>query len=110
MVFYTFALYLLYLNVKQKPIKLMPQHASAKKRVRQDAKRRLRNRYHRSRMRTMVKKLRASHDVSEADVLLNKVKAYLDRLATKGIIHANKAANLKSKLEKRTNNLSNASV
>lgn len=86
----------------------MPQHASAKKRVRQDAKRRLRNRYHRSRMRTMIKKLRTSTNPTEAQGLLNSVKAYLDRLATKGIIHSNKAANLKSQLEKHTNTLATA--
>ena len=79
----------------------MPQHESAKKRVRQNEKRRARNRYHRSRMRTMVKKLRAAQDKEQALPLLNEVKAYLDRLAAKGIIHKNKAANYKSELEKK---------
>jgi small subunit ribosomal protein S20 len=84
----------------------MPQHASAKKRVRQDAKRRLRNRYHRSRVRTLIKRLRSTTQASEeVSGLLNSVKAYLDRLATKGIIHPNKAANLKSQLEKHANRL-----
>ena len=78
----------------------MPQHKSAEKRVRQAAKRRVRNRVHRSRMRTMIKKLQAEADQGRATELLNEVKAYLDRLATKGIIHPNKAANYKSALEK----------
>ncbi len=78
----------------------MPQHKSAEKRVRQAEKRRARNRIHRSRMRTMIKKLQTETDREQATQLLNDVKAYLDRLATKGIIHPNKAANYKSALEK----------
>ena len=84
----------------------MPQHKSAEKRVRQNEKRRLRNRYHRSRMRTMMKKLRATENPEQATALLNDTKAYLDRLATKGIIHKNKAANYKRELELHVNGLS----
>jgi small subunit ribosomal protein S20 len=84
---------------------IMPQHKSAQKRVRQNEKRRLRNRIHRSRMRTMMKKLRSATDRDQAAPLLNDIKAYLDRLAAKGIIHRNKAANYKSEMEKRVNSL-----
>ncbi len=83
----------------------MPQHKSAAKRVRQNAKRRARNRLHRSRMRTMIKKLRQTEDSAQAQQLLREVKAYLDRLATKRIIHKNKAANYKSELERHVNAL-----
>jgi len=83
----------------------MPQHKSAAKRVRQTEKRRARNRHHRSRMRTLIKKLRATEDRQEAEALLNDTKAYLDRLATKGIIHKNKAAHYKSDLERHVNAL-----
>ena len=83
----------------------MPQHKSAAKRVRQSAKRRARNRYHRSQMRTMIKKLRQTEDPSQAQPLLRQIKAYLDRLATKKIIHNNKAANYKSELERHVNAL-----
>jgi len=83
----------------------MPQHKSAAKRVRQNAKRRARNRLHRSRMRTMIKKLRQTDDVTQAQQLLREVKAYLDRLATKRIIHKNKAANYKGELERHVNAL-----
>lgn len=83
----------------------MPQHKSAAKRVRQNAKRRAQNRFHRSRMRTMIKRLKQASSQSEAAPLLNSVKAYLDRLATKGIIHRNKAANYKSSLEKQVKSL-----
>lgn len=83
----------------------MPQHKSAAKRVRQNAKRRERNRIHRSRMRTLVKKLRSTEDPAEARTLLDQTKAYLDRMVSKRIIPQNKAANYKSKLEKRVNGL-----
>jgi small subunit ribosomal protein S20 len=83
----------------------MPQHKSAEKRVRQNARRRARNRYHRSRMRTLVKKLRSAEDKEQASPLLLSIKSYLDRLASKGIIHKNKAANYKSELEKHVNSL-----
>lgn len=78
----------------------MANHKSALKRVRQSAKRREENRYKLSTMRSMIKQLRTLEDKGAAQTLLNDTKAYLDRLACKGIIHANKAANYKSQLEK----------
>jgi small subunit ribosomal protein S20 len=83
----------------------MPQHKSAAKRVRQSAKRRERNRIHRSRMRTLIKKVQSESDKSRAEELLNETSAYLDRLATKRIIHPNKAANYKSALRKQVSAL-----
>lgn len=83
----------------------MPQHKSAEKRVRQNAKRRARNRYHKMRMRTMVKTLESMEDKAQAEALLNEAKAYLDRLATKRIITRNRAAHTKSHLEKKVNAL-----
>lgn len=83
----------------------MPQHKSAAKRVRQTERRRVYNRLHTSRVRTLIKKLRQTTDPSEASSLLGTVKAYLDRMASKGIIHKNKAANYKSDLERHVNTL-----
>lgn len=83
----------------------MPQHQSAKKRVRQSERRRLRNRNQRSKMRTLVKRLELEQDKEKATALLNQAKAILDRLATKGILHKNNAANKKSSLEKHVNSL-----
>lgn len=83
----------------------MQVHKSAEKRARQNVKRRARNRYHRSQMRTLMKKLRQTEDKSQAQELLPQVKAYLDRLATKRIIHNNKAANYKSALERHVQSL-----
>jgi small subunit ribosomal protein S20 len=82
----------------------MPQHKSAEKRVRQNEKRRLRNRYHKSRMRSMIKNLEGVEDAGEARSLLNEVKSYLDRLATKRIISKNRAAHQKSRLEQIVSN------
>jgi small subunit ribosomal protein S20 len=83
----------------------MPQHKSAAKRVRQNEKRRQRNRYHKSRMRSMIKKLQEMDSGSDAGAYLNEVKAYLDRLAAKRVITANRAAHTKSRLERRVNSL-----
>ncbi|MEM1126516.1 MAG: 30S ribosomal protein S20 [Bacteroidota bacterium] len=83
----------------------MPQHKSAAKRVRQSAKRRLHNRQFRSRMRTMIKNLQAMDSKENAATYLKEVKAFVDRMATKGIIHRNKAARYVSRLEKHVNAL-----
>lgn len=48
----------------------------------------------------MVKRLTAATDPTEAQTLLNDTKSYLDKLAGKGILKANKAANTKSRLER----------
>ena len=50
----------------------MAQHKSAKKRIRQDAKKRLVNRYHKKTARTTIKKLRETEDKVEAEKLLPK--------------------------------------
>ena len=84
----------------------MPQHKSAAKRVRQDASRRLRNRQHKLRVRTMMKDIQAATDREAAEQKLSDIKAQLDRMATRRIIHPNKAANLKSALEQHVHSLS----
>lgn len=84
----------------------MPQHKSAAKRVRQSERRRLRNRKHHSKVRTLIKKLQLENDREKATVLLKEVKATLDRMATKNLIHKNKAAHYKSRLERKVNAMS----
>jgi small subunit ribosomal protein S20 len=83
----------------------MPRHESAKKRMRQNEKRRKHNKSRKSAVRTKIKKLKSLEDKEEAQELLNDVKGDLDRLAAKGIIHKNKAANRKSTLEKHVDQL-----
>lgn len=78
----------------------MPQHKSAAKRVRQTEKRRLRNRVPKTRVRTMIKDLRATTSRGEAEGKLNAIKALLDRMATRRLLHPNAAANAKGRLER----------
>ncbi len=85
--------------------KVMANHKSALKRIRQNEVRRLRNRYYHKTARTAVKVLRSEEDKNAATEQLPKVISLLDKLAKKNIIHKNKAANLKSKLTKHVNSL-----
>ena len=78
----------------------MAHHASAKKRIRQDAKKRLQNRYYKKSTRTAIGKLRLMEDQKEASEFYPKVVSMIDKLAKRNIWHKNKAANLKSKLSK----------
>ena len=83
----------------------MPTHKSAEKRVRQDQKKRLHNKYYAKSMRTAVKKLRNTTDKEKAQEQLPRLFSMVDKLTKKNIIHKNKASNLKSKLTKHVNSL-----
>ncbi len=78
----------------------MAHHKSAKKRIRQDAVKRLRNRYYKKSTRTAIQKLREMTDKKEAETFLPKVISMIDRLAKRNTWHKNKASNLKGKLMK----------
>lgn len=80
----------------------MANHKSSLKRIRQTEKRRLHNRYYAKSMRNEVRKFRTLTDKSEAENQLPKMYAIIDKVAKRGIIHKNKAGNLKSKLSKYT--------
>ena len=84
----------------------MAHHASCKKRIRQDAKKRLRNRYYKKSARTAIVKLREMTDKKEAESFLPKVISMIDKLAKNNNWHRNKASNLKSKLTRFVNGLS----
>ena len=79
----------------------MAHHKSSLKRIRQDAKKRLHNRYYKKSTRTAIKKLRGMTDKKEAAAFLPKVISMVDRLAKRNLIHKNNASNLKSKLTKK---------
>ena len=83
----------------------MANHKSSLKRIRSNEAKRLRNRYQHKTTRTMVKKLRLTHDKVAATDLYKKVSSALDKLAKKNVIHKNRASNLKSKLAKLVNKL-----
>ncbi|MDD2617557.1 MAG: 30S ribosomal protein S20 [Bacteroidales bacterium] len=78
----------------------MANHKSSLKRIRQTQARRLHNRYYAKTARNAVRNLRTTTDKTEAEKMFPGVVSMLDRLAKKGVIHKNKAANLKSKLAK----------
>ncbi len=83
----------------------MANHKSALKRIRQNQKRRLSNRYYGKTMRNAIRKLRNTTDKAEASTSLPKVIALIDKNAKRNLIHDNKASNLKSKLTKHVNAL-----
>ncbi|GAB4332967.1 MAG: 30S ribosomal protein S20 [Phototrophicales bacterium] len=79
----------------------MANHKSALKRIRQNNKRRLHNRYFRTRARTYVKKARAqlaSGDVAAAKEAVIRAVKDLDMAASRGTIHKRNAARRKSRL------------
>lgn len=79
----------------------MAHHKSAKKRIRQTAKKRLQNRYYGKTTRNAIRKLRALESKEEAVALLPKVVSMVDKLAKRNQIHKNTAGNLKSSLMKK---------
>lgn len=76
----------------------MPQHKSAEKRVRQTERRRAHNRYYKVMMRNALKSVKAAASKEALVEEIRKATRILDRLATKGLIHKNFAANRKSQM------------
>ena len=83
----------------------MANHSATKKDVRQSAKRNERNRYYGKTTRNAIRDIRAIEAKKEASDKLPEVASMIDRLAKRGTIHKNKAANLKKKLAKKVNAL-----
>ncbi|CDD06158.1 MULTISPECIES: 30S ribosomal protein S20 [Prevotella] len=83
----------------------MANHKSSLKRIRQDKKKNLHNRYYAKTMRNAVRKLRAMTDKEEAVKMYPSVQKILDKLAKTNLIHKNKAANIKSSLAQHINSL-----
>jgi len=78
--------------------------AQARKRARQNDKRRSHNHSIRASMRTAIKKFVksvAEGDKDAASGAYREATAVIDRTAGKGLQHPNKAARLKSRLNKR---------
>ena len=83
----------------------MAQHLSAERQARRSVKHRERNRTYTSKMKTAIKRVRAEKEKEKASAALKKAVKLLDQLASKGIIHSNKAANQKSSLTKYVTSL-----
>lgn len=81
----------------------MANSLSARKRARQSEKHRLLNASQRSRVRTSIKKVLAaieSGDKAAAEAAYKNAVPAIDRSVTKGLMHSNKAARHKSRLNK----------
>jgi len=80
---------------------------SQKKRILTNEKARLRNKSVKSSLKTAVRKFREAADAGSADaVALGRAAAQeLDKAVSKGVIHANQAANRKSAIAKRADSL-----
>jgi len=83
----------------------MANHKSSIKRIRSNERKRLENRYYSKTMRNALKEIREITDKNEAMQKLPKMTSLIDKLAKKGMIHKNKAANLKSGLMQKINTL-----
>lgn len=84
----------------------MAHSLSAKKRIRQNVKRRARNRARKDLIKQQVKSFMAAlaaHDAPKAEAELSKVASRLDKVAAKHTIHKNTAARRRSRLAKRLN-------
>jgi len=79
----------------------MANHKATKKDTRQAAKRMERNRYYGKTTRNAIRDLKEVTDEKAYKESLPDVVSMIDKLAKKGVIHKNKAANLKSKLSKK---------
>ncbi|MEJ7739310.1 MAG: 30S ribosomal protein S20 [Chitinophagaceae bacterium] len=87
----------------------MANHKATKKDTRQAAKRRDRNRYYGKTTRNAIRDLK-EQEKSKFDESLPGVVSMIDKLAKRGIIHKNKASNLKSKLARKANSLTPTTV
>jgi len=78
------------------------------KRIKQNEKRRQRNKSVKSALKTSIRKFREAADAGDkenAAVALRAASRALDKAASKGVIHKNQAANKKSAMSIRTNSL-----
>ena len=80
----------------------MANTRSARKRMKQNEKRRLRNRALRSQVRYAVKDARAADGASGRDAIREAIRT-IDKAVSRGILHRNTAARKKSALARRLN-------
>ena len=84
----------------------MAQHKSAKKRIRQNDKKRIRNRHIRTTLRSTLKRFEQTlekQNAGELKALLDKTISIIDTAASKGVIHKNKAARHVSQIRRKIN-------
>ena len=89
----------------------MANHKSALKRARQSEERRQRNRARKTRMKSVVKAVEEAIATSNKELAVAKLKeavSVIDKTASKGVIHKNKAARKISRLSRHVNDLVSA--
>ena len=86
----------------------MANHSATKKDVRQATKRRDSNRFYGKTTRNAIRDMKTSTEKKVYEEQLPNVISMIDKLAKRGIIHKNKAANLKSKLTKKATSIGTA--
>ena len=84
---------------------MVDRHKQQIKRDRQDLKRREINSRNKSKMRTLIKNVLSETDPEKAKNLYKKAVAFIDKMASKKLIHKNNAARQKSKITNHLNSL-----
>ncbi|MGY8808525.1 MAG: 30S ribosomal protein S20 [Fidelibacterota bacterium] len=84
----------------------MDRHKQQIKRDRQDLKRRAINAQNKSKMRTLIKTVMSQDDAKKATVPYASAISFIDKMASKNLIHKNNAARQKSRLTSYLNSLS----
>ena len=83
----------------------MSAKGSELKRVRQSRKANEYNNHYKSMIKTSIKKVLSSTTKEDGQPLKNQAFKVIDKVASKGVIHKNKAANQKSRITKHLNTL-----
>ena len=83
----------------------MANHKSTLRRIRSDKSKAINAKYYHKTMRNSLRDIRLETDKPAAEAAAPKLVSQIDKLAKRGAIHKNKAANLKSKLAKKIANL-----
>jgi len=89
----------------------MAHHKSAIKRIRQNEKRRIRNRYYKTRIKNITKAVIAAVEAGDAEKAaeaMKKANRELHKFVSKGILKKNTAARKVSRLQAKVNALSAA--
>ena len=90
---------------KNKLIVCMSAKGTVLKRVRQSRKANAKNKHYKSIVKSVTKKVLSETKKDEASKIADSAFSAIDRVASKGIIHKNKAANQKARISKHLNNL-----
>lgn len=83
----------------------MAHHKSAKKRIRSNEKKRVRNQASRSQLNTLIKKVYATEDKEQVIAVYKEAISYIDRTINKGRLHKNTGARKKSAITRYVNEL-----